>query len=271
MTSRQLAFIGAGNIARAIIGGLVAGGHAADRICASDPDEAQLGQLPAGVTAAADNRQCIGSAEIIVLCVKPGLVPGVVADIAPGAQDKLVISVAAGIPLRVIEAALGESAQVIRCMPNTPALVGRGMTGLFANRNVTAEGRAAGQDILAAVGKTLWFDTEDELDAVTAVSGSGPAYFFLVMEVIEKAAISLGLSPEASRTLVLQTALGAAEMAMAGSESPETLRRRVTSPGGTTEAAITRLLEAGLPDDFAEAVAAAWRRSRELAAATAAS
>lgn len=264
--NHQLAFIGAGNIARAIIGGLVNSGYGPERISAADPDEAQLEQLPADVGRSTNNRQGVSAADVILLCVKPNLAARIAADIASVARGKLVISVAAGIPTTVLEAGLGAGASIIRCMPNTPALVGHGMTGLYANNYVSTAQRDAGETILSAVGKTLWFDTEDQLDMVTAVSGSGPAYFFLVMEAMEKAALVLGLSPEASRTLVLQTALGSAEMALAADGSPEVLRRRVTSPGGTTEAAVQRLLESGLVDHFADAITAACERSRELAA-----
>lgn len=265
MTNHQLAFIGAGNIARAIIGGLLGSGYVPAQIAAADPDKAQLDMLPEGVGRNTRNQQIVSDADVVVVCVKPNLVARVAADIAPVARGKLVISVAAGVPVSVVQDRLGESAAIIRCMPNTPALVGLGMTGLYANPNVNDAQRRTGQTILAAVGKTLWFDQEDQLDMVTAVSGSGPAYFFLVMEAMEKAALALGLAPQASRTLVLQTALGAASMAAGSEESPETLRRRVTSPGGTTEAAVKRLTESGLVDHFAEAITDAWHRSRELA------
>lgn len=265
MTNR-LAFMGAGNIARAIIGGLVTSGYPAGSITAADPSAEQLRLLPAGVVTGGDNRAAAADADVIVFCVKPNLVAGVAAGIAPAARGKLVITVAAGIPVGVLQDALGADAPVIRCMPNTPALVGRGMTGLYATAAVSAAQRETGEAILGAVGRTLWFDAEEQLDVVTAVSGSGPAYFFLVMESIEKAGIALGLAPEVARALVLQTALGAAEMAATGTDAPGTLRQRVTSPGGTTEAAITSLLESGLPDDFVRAIRAAWRRSQDLAA-----
>jgi pyrroline-5-carboxylate reductase len=266
MENYRLAFLGAGNIARAIIGGLVAHGHPPERISAADPMVSQLEQLPRGVATHASNARVTAEADVIIVCVKPDRVRQVASDIASAATGKLVISVAAGIPVRVLEAELGPDTSIIRCMPNTPALVGQGMTGLYANDNVTAAQREAGELILSSVGKTLWFDAEDQLDMVTAVSGSGPAYFFLVMELIEKAGIGLGLSPGASRQLVLQTALGAAQMASSVEDSPETLRLRVTSKGGTTEAAIDSLLNSGLPGHFERAIDAAYRRSKELAA-----
>jgi len=160
---------------------------------------------------------------------------------------------------------LGTDAAIIRCMPNTPALVREGVTGMFANGNATDAHRLTAETILASVGAVHWFDRETLLDAVTAVSGSGPAYFFLVMEAMEQAAIALGLSPEVSRQLVVQTALGAARMAHTSEDGPATLRKRVTSPGGTTEAAVESLLAAGLVGDFDRAIAAAHRRALELA------
>ena len=266
MTNHQLAFIGAGNIARAIIGGLINSGYRPDQISAADPAKAQLELLPPGVTPAGDNRTCAADADVIVLCVKPDKVVPAAREIAPIAAGKLIITVAAGIPVAALLSALGDDAPVIRCMPNTPALVGLGMTGLYANPNVSAAQREAGEQVLSAIGRTQWFDDEDDLDRVTAVSGSGPAYFFLVMEAMEQAAVSLGLPREASRALVLQTAVGAAQMALSSEDAPEVLRQKVTSPGGTTEAAIKTLLAAGLPEDFRNAIEAAWKRSRELAA-----
>ncbi|HKI75089.1 MAG TPA: pyrroline-5-carboxylate reductase [Pseudomonadales bacterium] len=265
-TINRLAFMGAGNIARAIIGGLISSGYPSARMVAADPAPSQLEGLPGDVEGTTDNAAAAARADIIIICVKPGLVARVAADIAAAAKDKLVITVAAGIPIATIKAHLGPAAAVIRCMPNTPALVGIGMTGLYASDNVTEDQKAAGEAILAAVGKTRWFDTEDELNMVTAVSGSGPAYFFFVMEAMEKAAVSLGLSAEASRELVLQTALGAARMAAGSDVSPQTLRERVTSPGGTTQAALECLADAGLAGNFEQAIAAAYRRAVELAA-----
>jgi pyrroline-5-carboxylate reductase len=264
MEEVKLGFIGAGNIARAIIGGLISHGHRPALIYAADPSADQLAQLPADIHKLADNATLVKQVEVIVLCVKPDLVTPVATEIAPLSGEKLIVSVAAGVTTANIAKALGDKAAIVRCMPNTPALVQTGMIGLYANANVQDRQKEIGRSMLAAVGKTVWFDAESDLDIVTAVSGSGPAYFFLVMEAMEAAAIRLGLTPEVARTLVLQTALGAARMAIGSDDEAATLRRNVTSKGGTTEAAINTLLEAGLPEDFDRAIEAAYRRSTEL-------
>lgn len=266
MTQAKIAFLGAGNIAQAIIGGLVNGGYPASLLFAADPTEAQLARLAEGVNRCTSNAEAVSAADVVIFSVKPHFVGQVAEEIAGSAYGKLMISVAAGITTTLLSDKLGADAAIIRCMPNTPALIGEGMTGLFANPNVTAAQRKTGETVVSAIGKMLWFDTEDQLDMVTAVSGSGPAYFFIVMEAMEQAAVALGLSAEASRTLVLQTALGAAKMAAESDDPPATLRRNVTSPGGTTEAAINSLLSSGLLQDFNSAIEAAYRRSIELAA-----
>lgn len=263
--NNTLAFIGAGNMARAIIGGLIDSGFDAARIRAIDPAEEQLKLLPDGVVAGSQPAELIGDVDAVILCVKPNVVADVVAGLAGQLADKLVISVAAGTRSATIAAPLGERAAVVRCMPNTPALVGLGMTGLHASEAVSEDQRRLAETILGAVGEIRWFESEDDLDAVTAVSGSGPAYFFLVMEAMEKAGARLGLDPEAARALVLQTALGAATMAARSDDDPATLRKNVTSPGGTTEAALNELIGAGLEDVFDKALSAAWSRSKALA------
>ncbi|XOV86124.1 MAG: pyrroline-5-carboxylate reductase [Pseudomonadota bacterium] len=265
MATAKLAFIGAGNIAQALIGGLINDGIAAGNILAIDPSNEQLARLPGGVSRATAAAGELLDMDAIVICVKPGLVARVAADLGAAVANKLIISVAAGITTATLAESIGGNPAIIRCMPNTPALVGTGMTGLFASPGVTTTQKQLAELVLGAVGEFIWFDREADLDAVTAVSGSGPAYFFLVMEVMQKAAESLGLAPETSQRLVLQTALGAARMAMQGPESPAQLRRNVTSPGGTTEAAINSLLAAGIEQAFADALHAAAERSRELA------
>lgn len=265
MKEVKTGLIGAGNIARAIIGGLIDSGLPPSCISAADPSANQLALLPPGVMQKGSNRQLAKEADVILLCVKPGLIMTVAEDIKALVKSKLVISVAAGVSTGSLEQVLGSGVAIIRCMPNTPALVRHGMTGLFANPFVTDAQRQIAREILGAVGKTRWFDAEDQLDAVTAVSGSGPAYFFLVMEALQAAAEELALPPEVARELVVQTALGAAYMASQSAEDAASLRRNVTSPGGTTEAAIKHLLAAGLPGDFSLAVQAAFERSRELA------
>lgn len=264
MIEYNLAFIGAGNIAQAIIGGLVNTGFEPACIVAADPSSEQLASLPEDVRRAPSNREAAAGADAIVLCVKPNLMAGVCTDIGDRITDQLVVSVAAGVTTGAIARYLGESRAIVRCMPNTPALVREGMTGLFANEHVTPDQRRIAEQVMGAVGRVHWFEDEGLLDAVTAVSGSGPAYFFLVMEAMQAAARKLGLDDEVARDLVLQTALGAARIAIEGDDDVATLRTRVTSPGGTTEAAIDSLLAAGLLDDFERAINAARDRSVAL-------
>lgn len=266
MSEYSLAFIGAGNIARAIIGGLIATGFEPTRIVAADPSSEQLASLPADVRRAANNGEAAAAADVVVLCVKPDVVRDVCKDIRGqvGVNNALVISVAAGVTTATIAGSLGDSNAIVRCMPNTPALVREGMTGLFANEHVGPDQYDVAEAVLGAVGKVHWFEDEGLLDAVTAVSGSGPAYFFLVMEAMQAAARKLGLDDDAARDLVLQTALGAARIAIESDDDIATLRARVTSPGGTTEAAIDSLLAAGLPGDFERAIDAARQRSVAL-------
>jgi pyrroline-5-carboxylate reductase len=260
----KLAFLGAGNIAQAIIGGLIATGFNPDDICAADPSDEQLTKLrKIGVRTSSENLEAITAAEVVILSIKPDVVEQISREISPMTSGKLFISVAAGITATSLESWL-QSDTVIRCMPNTPALVMKGMTGLYATSAVSSEQREIADTILSAVGETLWFEEESKLDAVTAVSGSGPAYFFYVIEVMQEAALAVGLSPEESSKLVLQTARGAAEMALQSVEPVAELRRKVTSPGGTTAAALEVLQQEGLDGIFLQAVMAAKKRSEGL-------
>jgi len=230
----KLAFMGAGNMAQAIIGGLIENGFNASDIWAADPMESQLTELNSrGVNTTTDNLYAASNADVIIISVKPDIVESLAKEVASITSDKLFISVAAGTTTRSLTSWL-ENPAVVRCMPNTPSLVRKGMTGLYASNSVNKEQRQTANSILSAIGETLWFDEESSLDAVTAISGSGPAYFFYIMEVMQLAAEAEGLSLNASRQLVLQTALGAAEMAMQSSDSAGELRKKVTSPGGTT-------------------------------------
>lgn len=261
----KLAFMGAGNIAQAIIGGLIEGGFDPGDIWATDLTEMQLAKVKEKrVNTTTDNLIAIAQADVIIISVKPDVVEPLATQISSMATGKLFISVAAGITTRSLVSWLG-CPTIIRCMPNTPALIRKGMTGLFATKSVNDESRQLGESILSVVGETRWFEKEADLDAVTAISGSGPAYFLYIIEVMQNAAEALGLSREASRQLVLQTALGAAEMAALSTEPTEELRRRVTSPGGTTEAALTKLIDGGLESLFLDATLAAKKRSEELA------
>lgn len=269
MSDMQLAFIGAGNMAASIVGGLVARGMDPQRIHASDPSADSLQRLRqvAAVHTGQDNLAAIADADVVVLAVKPQVMRSVLEPLAAALRERrpLLISIAAGITAAHLERWVGAALPIVRCMPNTPALVSCGATALFASDAVSATQRQQADAILGAVGLALWVDDEAQLDAVTALSGSGPAYFFLVMEAMQAAGESLGLAPDLARQLTLQTALGAARMATESDVDAAELRRRVTSPGGTTERAIAHFEAGGLRDLFAGALGAACERSRELA------
>jgi pyrroline-5-carboxylate reductase len=264
MSETTIAFIGAGNIAQAIVGGLIDSGYPPGKICAADPQTDQLAAMPGSIATYTNNDDAISDAAVVVFCLKPNLVPVVAEALVARSKGRLFISVAAGITTDTLMGILGEETAIIRCMPNTPALVGQGMTGLYANLNVSPDQREIASRVLSAVGKAIWFDDESALDAVTAVSGSGPAYFFLMMEAMEQAARNLGIPAPEARELVIQTALGAASMAAASEDSPEALRLKVTSPRGTTEAAINSLLGSDVVGAFERAINAAHQRSIEL-------
>jgi pyrroline-5-carboxylate reductase len=264
----QIAFIGAGNMASSIIGGLLEQGLSAANIRASDPSPESLQRLQsvAPVTIAASNSEAVSGADVVILAIKPQVMRAVLSDIrdAVAAQQAVVISIAAGIPIASMEAGLGNGTALVRCMPNTPALVGSGATALFANAHTSRAQCASAESILSAVGETCWLQQEAQLDAVTALSGSGPAYFFLIMEAMAAAGVELGLDLDTSRALAIQTGLGASRMA-AGDVDLEELRRRVTSPGGTTQAAIESFEENGLRATIKTAMTAACDRAREMA------
>ncbi len=266
-----ITFIGAGNMARSLIVGLLQD-KAQVALRVADPDQHQLDAIRQHwpeVMATTNNLEAIQGADVVVLAVKPQIMREVAQGLAAQVQRShpLIVSVAAGIRESALNGWLGGNLPLVRCMPNTPALVQAGATGLYANANVSEAQRSLAESILRAVGITLWFDEEDKLDAVTAVSGSGPAYFFLVMEAMQTAAEKLGIEAEDAKLLVIQTALGAARLALESGEQPAELRRKVTSKGGTTEAALKVLNEGGLPALFEQALAAAANRSRELAQA----
>jgi pyrroline-5-carboxylate reductase len=268
MTSSKLTFIGGGNMATSLIAGLIADGYHNHSITVSDPDGEKLARLAArfGVRTEPDNAKAIEAAEIVVLAVKPQIIERVSRGLTETIQRQhpLVISIAAGVQEKVLRDWLGGGVALVRSMPNTPAMIQSGATGLYAGPHVTAEQRDMAETILRAAGLTRWVKQEAQMDAVTAVSGSGPAYFFLVMEAMEEAAEAMGLDHETARLLVLQTALGAARMAMESSDSPALLRQKVTSPGGTTERALGILEEGGLRALFEQALKGAEARSKEL-------
>ncbi len=266
--SDTLAFIGGGNMARSLIGGLIATGRASASIRVGEPNQDLRDALVRdfAIAASADNACAVADASVWLLAVKPQVLAAVCRPLAEIARQHrpLVISIAAGIASSQIERWLGGDLAVVRAMPNTPDLVGAGMTGLFANARVDAAGRALAERLLAAVGRTAWVDDEALMDVVTAVSGSGPAYFFLLAEAVQQAAEQHGLAPATARLLSEQTALGAARM-LTESQVPATeLRHRVTSPGGTTEAALAALFGGGLPDLVGRAIDAAVERGRSL-------
>ena len=265
----KITFIGAGNMATSLAGGIIAKGFDPLNITLTDVNDAQLAQARSQlqVNTSRDNVAACQKADVIVLAVKPQVMGEVVAPLKDIVANRspLVISIAAGITLARLQGLLGEDTAIVRCMPNTPALVEAGATGLFANANVSDLQKEQARTILASVGLALWLESEDQIDAVTALSGSGPAYYFLVMEAMIAAGQALGLSEQVSRQLTLQTALGSAQMAITGSVEPAELRRRVTSPGGTTERAISIMEQQGLRDTFMEALKGAYHRSKELA------
>ena len=266
-----IAFIGGGNMARSLIGGLIARGQAPASIHVAEPVEALRDSLQRdfGVECADSAATSAAGAGVWLLAVKPQVMREVCAGLASLAQAQrpLVISIAAGITTAQLDGWLGGGLPVVRAMPNTPALLGVGITGLFANPRTDAAQRERAAALLEAVGPTVWIDDESRMDAVTAVSGSGPAYVFLLAEAMQAAGVAQGLSPEGSRALVQQTLLGAATMLTRLEEPADVLRARVTSPGGTTQAAIETFEAGGFRDLVARAIAAATERGRQLSAA----
>ncbi len=268
MKLNSITFIGGGNMAASLISGLVADGYDPTHITASDPNKERLAQLAANyaIRTETDNDTAVQNADIVVLAVKPQVLESVVRDVASAIwrHQPLVISIAAGVREAALREWLGEDIALVRTMPNTPAMIQSGASGLHASENVSDIQKDQAESILRAVGLTCWVTDESQMDTVTALSGSGPAYFFLVMEAMEAAAIKMGLEAENARLLTLQTALGAARMAMESKDSPATLREKVTSPGGTTERALGILQEGGLPALFEQALNGARDRSQEL-------
>jgi pyrroline-5-carboxylate reductase len=267
MSKTRIAFIGAGNMAASLIGGLRAKGLDAAQIRASDPGEQTRARVSAehGIEVFADNADAIQGVDVIVLAVKPQAMKAVCEAIRPSlAPNQLVVSIAAGITCASMNNWLGAQ-PIVRCMPNTPALLRQGVSGLYATSEVSAEQRQQAEELLSAVGIALWLNEEQQLDAVTAVSGSGPAYFFLLIEAMTAAGVKLGLPADIAAQLTVQTALGAAHMAVASDVDAAELRRRVTSPAGTTEAAIKSFQAGGFEALVEKALGAAAHRSAEMA------
>ena len=268
-SSQAIAFIGGGNMARALIGGLIHAGQAADSLTVADPaaEQRQRLQDDFGVIGAVNNAAACRDKQAVVLAVKPQVIDSVLAEIASTLDDDaLVISVAAGVSLDKLAAGLGGRRALVRAMPNTPALYGTGITGLAANGHLSEPQRQLVEQIFASAGETAWISDETLMDAVTAVSGSGPAYFFALTEHLARAGAAAGLPAELAARLARQTAIGAGVMLARSDLDAGELRRRVTSPGGTTAAALARFDEEGLGMLVERAVDAAVQRGRELGA-----
>ncbi|MDD9886022.1 MAG: pyrroline-5-carboxylate reductase [Gammaproteobacteria bacterium] len=270
----RIAFIGAGNIARSLIGGLTAHGLPAADLRVSDPDGAQLARLAErhpGLATFASNPAAAADCDFAVLCVKPDAVRAVCGEMAGALARRggVLLSVAAGVPLARLDEWSGAQLAIIRCMPNTPVAVGRGVVALCAGARVSAAQRDAAGQLLGGVAVTVWLDDESGMDLVTALSGSGPAYFFRIVEAFEQAAAELGLPADAARRLARGTFCGAAALADGGDGDVARLRQQVTSPGGTTESGLAALEEGGINRLARTVLAAAAKRSAELAAATA--
>lgn len=270
MNTNTVAFIGGGNMASALIGGLLRAGRRPQDLVVIEPFEAQRDKLAQqfGVQAQAEADAKLATAATVVWAVKPQLFAEAAAPCAAHIGGALQVSVMAGVRSDAIVRASG-SARVVRTMPNTPALIGQGIAGLYARPEVGGVGRTEVEALFAPTGQTLWVAQEDDLDAVTALSGSGPAYVFLFIEAMVQAATDMGLTPEQGRLLAQATFAGATALAMASPESPQTLRERVTSRGGTTAAALAVMERSGVKASITQAVLAAQHRARELGTASA--
>lgn len=266
-TLPPVAFIGGGNMASAIIGGLLRQGMPASDIIVVEPYEAAREALQAnfGIAALPEAGPALQRAALVVWAVKPQTFKDAAAAAAAHTRHALHLSVAAGITTDSIAAWLG-TARLVRAMPNTPALVGKGMTGLYARPEVDADGKALIARVMGSTGQLLWVEREEQLDAVTAISGSGPAYVFLFLEAMTRAGVDMGLTAKQAYQLAVATFQGGAELAARSDESPEVLRQRVTSKGGTTHAAITHMQEQQVPEHFIAAMRKAEARAQELAA-----
>jgi pyrroline-5-carboxylate reductase len=265
----KIGFIGGGNMASAIVAGLLRADHAPAAIAVADPSaesRRKIAALSGRLRISPANSEVAAAAEVLVLAVKPQVMPAVLAEIAAVKRPtgQLVVSVAAGTTLSTLAQALGAGLPAVRIMPNQPALIGEGMSVLVASPAATMAHRVQALYIAEATGRALWIGEESLMDAVTAVSGSGPAYFYLLMEIMEESAVALGLPPDTARTLVRQTALGAARTAGASERTLADLRAAVTSPGGTTAAALAVLDQAGIRDALKRALTAARDRGVEL-------
>ena len=263
---QNITFIGGGNMAQALISGMIARGLPATRITVSDPvPEIQEVLRQQDINVTDNNAEAIANADVVVVAVKPQMLAEVLSPLADLMTNQLVISIAAGATIGIFKSLLGGYDRIIRVMPNTPALVQSGAHGLYAPDHIGQADRDVASQIMAATGLTIWVDSEKKIDAVTAVSGSGPAYFFYLMEAMIQAGKNLGLDEQTASALTLQTALGAAQMAITSANTPAQLRRNVTSPNGTTQAAIETFDQYQVSQHIQAALAAAERRSASLA------
>lgn len=269
MENSRITFVGCGNMGQSLIGGLIANGLSVNAITGTDVN-AERRQKTASqykIEVLEDNQQAIKDADIVVLAVKPQSMQDTLEPIKAtlSLEKPLLISIAAGIQLSHLAKWAGEDLAIVRAMPNTPALIQVGATAIYANQHTSDKQRDLAETIMRSVGLALWLEDETLMDTVTALSGSGPAYYFLIMEAMEKAATQLGLAQNQARILTLQTAFGAAKMALESSHDAKSLRKQVTSPGGTTEQALNVLMNGGIEELFREALEAAQKRSSELA------
>lgn len=267
--NKVLGFIGAGHIARSLIGGLIANHYPASSIWVSNPNWEKINTLKQayGVHVSDNNEKVAKEADVIILAVKPDTVPLVAQQIRSIIAERslLIISLAAGVQVKNLSKWLGDHQVIVRCMPNLPVYVGKGATALFANTFVSKEDQSCAESIMRSVGIVAWLQDEDLMDVVTALSGSGPAYFYLIMSVIEKVAVKSGLDEKTAHLFLLQTVLGSAQMALQSEESIDSLRQQITSPGGTTEQAIKVLEHYKVPQIFTEAFEAALIKAKTLA------
>jgi len=270
MKNTKLTFIGCGNMGCSLIGGLISNGHNPDSINGAEPDQTKSESISKqyGIRVLNENIEAVHDTDIVILAIKPQNLLDVVRQISQELirSKPLLISIAAGIQISSIQKHLGDNYPVVRVMPNTPALIQTGASALYASPAVENDQKILAEEIMRSVGLAIWLDKEELMDAVTALSGSGPAYFFLVMECMEKAATKLGLSREQARILTIETAFGAAKMALESKSDVGLLRQQVTSPGGTTEAALNVLIDKGeIEEVFFKALQAAKKRSEEIA------
>ncbi|WP_102430006.1 pyrroline-5-carboxylate reductase [Vibrio breoganii] len=267
-SARNIAFIGSGNMASSIIAGLLDSGYPANALTATAPSQQSRDRISQrfSITATSDNRAAITQADVIVLSVKPQIMSEVLAELSDiDFSNKLLISIAAGITIPRLQSMLGQDANFVRVMPNTPSLLGLGMSGLYAPEQINEEDKTFAGELMQAVGKICWVETEAQINSIIAAAGSSPAYFFLFMEAMQQEAIAQGFDTDTARMLVQQSAIGAAQMV---AENPElelsTLRQQVTSKGGTTAEAIATFNQHQLSDTVATAMQAAVKRAQEM-------